>query len=242
MATVHMSLQGKGGVGKSFVASLLAQHFKSKGLKPKCYDTDPINPTFAGHKALGVTRLKLGETVDEINPRNFDTLMEAIFASDEQDCFVIDNGSGTYLSLITYMVENEVTQMLTDEGHEIIFHAIITGGQAYKDTVEGLEKLFKYFPETKCVIWLNEYFGSILENGTTFEQTKLCKDHEDNIYALVKLQQVRRETFGADIHEMMEQRKTFEEAIASDAFSMMSRQRLHRYSKRVFNTMAVAQL
>lgn len=29
--TIHFILQGKGGIGKSFVAVMLAQYFKSKG-------------------------------------------------------------------------------------------------------------------------------------------------------------------------------------------------------------------
>ena len=46
MANIHMVLQGKGGVGKSFIAAVLAQFKASKGQKPLCIDTDPINATF----------------------------------------------------------------------------------------------------------------------------------------------------------------------------------------------------
>jgi MinD-like ATPase involved in chromosome partitioning or flagellar assembly len=35
MAKIHMVLQGKGGVGKSFVAAMLAQFKISKGQKPQ---------------------------------------------------------------------------------------------------------------------------------------------------------------------------------------------------------------
>ncbi|MBB4268183.1 CO dehydrogenase nickel-insertion accessory protein CooC1, partial [Roseospira visakhapatnamensis] len=45
MAAIHMTLQGKGGVGKSFIASLLAQHFLARGQAPICLDTDPVNQT-----------------------------------------------------------------------------------------------------------------------------------------------------------------------------------------------------
>lgn len=242
MAQIHMSLQGKGGIGKSFVATLIAQHLQLKGTPANCFDTDPINQTFAGYKALDVKKLKLGDTADEINPRNFDGLMETILSAGEEDLFVIDNGSGTYLPLIAYMVENQVMDLLKEAGHEVIFHAILTGGQAYKDTIEGLEKLFKYFPGTPCVIWLNEYFGPVVKEGKSFENTKLCKDNEANIRAIVALPQLRKETFGADINEMMEQRLSFAEAIESDNFQIMSRQRLKTVSKAIFETMEMAQL
>ena len=71
MAKIHMLLQGKGGVGKSFIAATLAQYKESKGQKPLCIDTDPVNATFHGYKALDVQRLQIMEN-DEINPRSFD--------------------------------------------------------------------------------------------------------------------------------------------------------------------------
>ena len=46
MAKIHMILQGKGGVGKSFISSILAQHRIAKGKNPLCIDTDPVNATF----------------------------------------------------------------------------------------------------------------------------------------------------------------------------------------------------
>ena len=53
MAKIHMILQGKGGVGKSFIAALLAQYKASKGQPSLCIDTDPVNATFHGYQALG---------------------------------------------------------------------------------------------------------------------------------------------------------------------------------------------
>jgi CO dehydrogenase nickel-insertion accessory protein CooC1 len=52
MAKIHMVLQGKGGVGKSFIAAMLAQYKARKGQIPLCIDTDPVNATFHGYKAL----------------------------------------------------------------------------------------------------------------------------------------------------------------------------------------------
>ena len=53
-----MILQGKGGVGKSFIAATIAQYKASKGQKPLCIDTDPVNSTFHGYKALTVRDYK----------------------------------------------------------------------------------------------------------------------------------------------------------------------------------------
>jgi len=42
VASVHLVLQGKGGVGKSFVSSILAQYFRTKSAPVYCLDTDPV--------------------------------------------------------------------------------------------------------------------------------------------------------------------------------------------------------
>src|SRR5579859_3467685 len=45
-STIHLTLQGKGGVGKSLVASILAQYFRHHGREIRCIDSDPVNQTF----------------------------------------------------------------------------------------------------------------------------------------------------------------------------------------------------
>jgi len=75
MPMIHMVLQGKGGVGKSFVAALMAQFLQDRGCDPLCIDTDPVNATFAGYSAFGVHAIDLVDSRD-INPRRFDLLVE----------------------------------------------------------------------------------------------------------------------------------------------------------------------
>ena len=75
MSNVHIVLQGKGGVGKSLAASMLAQYLTKRGESPLCIDTDPINATLAGFQSLNVSKVELLENGD-INPRKFDAMME----------------------------------------------------------------------------------------------------------------------------------------------------------------------
>ena len=65
MSTVHLTLQGKGGVGKSVVATLLAQYLRDRGIAAKCFDADPLNQTLAGFAGLGVTKVDLMETTKD---------------------------------------------------------------------------------------------------------------------------------------------------------------------------------
>ena len=59
VASVQLVLQGKGGVGKSFVSAILAQYFRTKSAPVHCVDTDPINTTFAQYRLLNAEHLKV---------------------------------------------------------------------------------------------------------------------------------------------------------------------------------------
>ena len=81
MSTVHLILQGKGGVGKSFAAFLLAQYLPDKSVLVRCSDADPINNTLASFPALNAVKVDLIENSDKgrrIDPRRFDDLVEQI--------------------------------------------------------------------------------------------------------------------------------------------------------------------
>ena len=126
MAKVHIILQGKGGVGKSAIAAIVAQYKKSIGQAPVCIDTDPVNATFAGYKALNVRRLNIMED-DEINTRHFDALVE-IIATAENDV-IIDNGASAFVPLSHYLISNQVPALLQEMGHELVVHTVITGAR-----------------------------------------------------------------------------------------------------------------
>ena len=66
---IHLTLQGKGGVGKSLVAAVLAQYLKSAGRDVRCIDTDPVNRTFAQYAALNADRLQLRDEHNRIDQR-----------------------------------------------------------------------------------------------------------------------------------------------------------------------------
>ena len=90
MAKIHMMLQGKGGVGKSFGCSALAQFYSFSNREVTCIDTDPVNATFAGYEALNVQRLEIMNDQKQIKPRNFDYLVETRPKTDRD--IIIYNG------------------------------------------------------------------------------------------------------------------------------------------------------
>ena len=224
MAKIHMVLQGKGGVGKSMIAAVIAQYKAGKGQRPICIDTDPVNATFEGYKALDVRRLNIMDG-DEINTRNFDALVEQI-ATAEADV-IIDNGAGSFVPLSHYLISNQVPALLRDMGHEMVVHTVITGGQALQDTVSGFAQLAGQFPaECLFVTWLNPYWGAIEHEGKGFEQMKAYTTNKARVSAIIQIPTLKEETYGRDFAEMLQARLTFDEALAMTSLTIMTRQRL----------------
>lgn len=241
MATINFVLQGKGGVGKSLIAYLLALYYLSCKCKTICIDTDPVNSTFAGYKALNVIHAEVLKD-DNVSSREFDKVVETLINAPESSSVVIDNGASTFLPLCAYLKENDVVSYLQNLGHTVRFHSVITGGQALIDTMNGLEALLVNFPEVPVVVWLNEYFGAPSMNGTSFEETRLFNNSKHNIHSLIKITERDKATFGHDFSRMLKERLTFDEAIKSPSFCVMSKQRLYMIRKDINNQISQANL
>jgi len=232
MAKIHIVLQGKGGVGKSFISAMIAQYKMSKGQSPLCIDTDPVNSTFHGFKALNVRLLEIMEG-DEIRSRKFDTLVELIAPSTHD--VVIDNGASSFVPLTHYLISNQVPSLLQDMGHEMVVHTVITGSQALLDTVNGFAQLASQFPEQALfVVWLNPFWGPIEHEGKSFEQMKAYTANKARVSAIVKIPTLKEDTYGRDLSDMLQDRLTFDEALAMESLSIMTRQRLKIVKTQLF--------
>lgn len=238
MAKIHIILQGKGGVGKSMIASMVAQYKYSKNETPLCIDTDPVNATFEGYKCLDVQRLHIMDG-DEINTRNFDALVEMVAAA-ERD-IIIDNGASSFVPLSHYLISNQVPSLLQEMGHDLVVHTIVTGGQALVDTVNGFAQLASQFP-AQClfVVWLNPYWGPIEHEGKGFEQLKAYTANKGRVSAIIQIPALKEETYGRDFSEMLRNRRTFDEALADPALTIMTRQRLKIVKTQLFAQLDLA--
>lgn len=232
MSKIHVILQGKGGVGKSVAAAFLAQYKAEKGQDLSCIDTDPVNATFHGYKALDVRRLRIMEA-DEIDPRSFDTLVELIAAS--RGDVIIDNGASSFVPLSHFLISNQVPALLAEMGHELVVHTVVTGGQALLDTVSGFSQLVSQFPaEALFVVWLNPYWGPIEHEGKSFEQMKAYTTNKGRVAAIIQLPALKKETYGRDLGDMLQARLTFDEALAMPSLTIMTRQRLKIIKGQIF--------
>jgi len=228
MNSVHFVLQGKGGVGKTLISSILYQYLSDKNINISGIDTDPVNSTFSGYKKLNIRKINIldGDRVDHCK---FDALVEIILNKSGDDHVVVDNGASSFISLCSYIKENAVVELLSSNGIGVNFHSVITGGQAIGDTASGLGFLAMTFPDVDIVVWLNKFFGEITTSDKkTFSEFNVYKDNVDRIKSIVAIPLFHRDTFGKDLEELFSRRETFAAAIAS-SLPVMTRQRLKMF-------------
>lgn len=230
-ASVHLVLQGKGGVGKSFVSSILAQYFRSKSESVHCLDTDPVNATFAQYRVLEAEHLKVLRR-GTINEKQFDLFVQRVCKG--EGVFIVDTGATTFVPLWNYILENEILEFFGKHGRRVYVHSIVAGGQAMTDTLNGLERLAQTTSQKNVVVWVNEYFGEVVKDGKAFEEFKVAEEYASKLVGSVLIRERNPHTFGDDIRLMMERRLTFEEAIQDEAFFLVSKQRLTIVRRELF--------
>ncbi|HGN0313162.1 TPA: P-loop NTPase [Proteus mirabilis] len=237
MKQVHFTLQGKGGVGKSFVSSLIAQYLRASGNPVTVIDTDPVNATLAGYKAFNAERLELMEGGSLIE-RNFDKLIEQVVEVDTN--FVIDNGAASFIPLSYYIAENDAINLIGENGKQVIIHTVITGGQAIRDTLAGFASLVEQMPgNAEIIVWLNEFFGDIEAEGKTFEEMKVYQQNKDRVRGIVRIARQTGSTFGEDVKLMLDSKLTFDEVATSEDFKLMAKSRLAKIKNSIFEQLAV---
>lgn len=237
MKQVHLTLQGKGGVGKSFISALLVQHLRNKNQPVTAIDTDPVNATLAGYKAFNAKRLELIEEGSLIE-RNFDKLVEQVIAEDTN--FVVDNGAASFIPLSYYIAENDAINVIVEHGKNVTIHTVITGGQAMKDTLVGFASLVDQIPGTvDLVVWLNEFFGDIVADGKTFEEMNVYQSNKQRVKGIIRIPRQTSSTFGEDVKQMMDRKLTFDEVAQSPEFGLMAKSRLAKVRKTIFDQLAI---
>lgn len=240
MAYIHFILQGKGGVGKSLVASALVQYFTQNDVPVQSIDTDPVNATLGGYKEFSAKIFNIMDG-DNINSRKFDEVLEIILNAAADEHIVIDNGASSFIPLMSYLKENDAVSLIQEQGHTVYMHTVITGGQAISDTLNGLKSLCINFQAVPIVVWLNLYFGDIVHEGKSFDQFKIYKDHNGQFHAVITIPNKNKLTFGKDVEELLARKQSFAAGINS-SLPIMVRQRLKTYWAEFEEAIGQAQL
>ena len=84
------------------------------------------------------------------------------------------------------------------------------------------------------VVWENEFFGEVARDGKRFHESKLYEKNKDRIKGIVTIHKRNADTFGKDLEVLVSNKLTFDDAMTSDLFGTMPRQRLKMIKKSIF--------
>lgn len=223
MAAIHLTLTGKGGVGKSWITTALANYCASLEAPLYCADTDPSNPTFSAYKRFAAKHINIMTNEMNIDRSKFDELIETLVEHDG-NC-VVDNGSSSFLPMMAYMLENDVIPFLQGHGKTVYVHAVMVGGAGLDETLRCIDTLLKS-QVARLVVWENEFFGPVVKNGKKFTDSEVYTKNKGRIAGVIRVPARSEDTYGKDLAAMSIGRLSFDEAVTSPEFRLMGRQRL----------------
>jgi hypothetical protein len=254
---VHLILQGKGGAGKSVIASFLMQYLTDiadsaeveDGVRtPLCIDTDPINNTFSKYSGQGCEVHHLNITEEDgitIDARLFDNLMEMILQENPPHAAVIDTGSSNFLQLLDYVKKCHIPQELANAGYRLVLHIVIAGGSMLQETVQGFETICQNLSQwapLNVVVWVNPYHDPVrTEKWVNFKDSATYRDYAANVRTVIELPTLSVSLQKKDVADLMKKRHTFNSAFADERlYTGMCRSRLRHVRDDLYARMDAA--
>ena len=235
---VHMTLCGKGGVGKSVIARMLTEYLTDRFEPPLAFDTDPVNSSFAAVKALDAARINLIDDDQKINASRFDEMVLSIIEAGRP--VVIDTGASSYVALLNYMRELRLARTFREEGFELFLHVPIAGGPSMAFTLENFQSVCaNHGDSASIVVWLNHYWEKIQnKDGAEFADWPVVQEHRHAIKAFISIQRMSSDTSSADFSALLTENVTFAEAFTSgSSFHLLSKSRLRVIRETLFDCM-----
>jgi hypothetical protein len=223
---VHVVLGGKGGIGKTHIAALIAQALAERGDKPLCFDADPVNASLHEIAALKAEPVTIFcEDSEEADIESLDGMFERWIEANVP--VVVDVGAAAFIPMSRYLLQ-VCDWMVESALVQPIVHAIIAAGPELAQTADDFDRLAEQFPASvPMVLWLNPHHGSLVSaDGTRFRDAPVVRKHDDRLAGIVELPTLSR-FFRHSLARMTERRMTFAEADVSDLY-VMDKQRLRQ--------------
>ena len=167
MGRIHFIGGEKGGVGKSLVARLLAQHMIDHSLPLTAFDTDRSHASLLRYYADYASLVEVDEA------ESLDRIVEAASASADQRVLV-DLAAQTTPALTRWMEDSELFDLAPEIGLSLVWWHVMDAG---RDSVELLRQLLDRFGDrVELVLVLNEIRG---ERFTLLDESGLRRRAEE---------------------------------------------------------------
>lgn len=250
---LHVFMQGKGGVGKSFCANMLMQYMIEQGMSVIGLDSDPSNQTLASFKGLDVTVMDIIENQDNVQIGALDKLIEIISlyngsTSSDDTSGILDVGSSNYIQTLNYLSSKRLGGLsILQDGLNIrvVFHVPIIGGEAYDDCWSNFNEMCFNFPNCDFVLWINNYPNRVFNSTLTLEKQKEYIANQDRVKGIVDLPLFEPTTDGKSLRLILNKNLTFAEvanlgsAIDNRSLTVIEIYRGKRVKTAIFNAIDV---
>ncbi len=231
-------MQAKNDVGKTYIASILAEYFQAMGHEFRAFDADKSKNSFFKFDGLKVAPIEILDANRHLNPTTFDKFWAEAISHNNN--LVIDTGGDIFEPLVQHFVKNGFDNLIAESTTEIIVHTVIAGGDRLDDTINGLVTLCNKLPfKVKIVVWLNENFGPIEVAGKPFEGFKIYENNKDKIHGIIRIREQNSDLFKADLLKKNTLKMTLSEAIKSEEFSEVSSRRFEEFQRELFEQLDI---
>ncbi|WP_374289638.1 hypothetical protein [Desulfovibrio desulfuricans] len=215
MSIIHTVIQSKS-VGKTIAAMTLAHYLRDERKKTVlCLDTDTLNDSLASFTALQAVKVEIPALADYCRT-----------ISPEIEHVVMDTSISGFLPFCSGL-RDAFLPALTEAGHSLHLHTVVTGGASALDTFNGFRTLAGNFPDLPITIWLNPFWGEVALQGRPFEDCKVYQEHIHSVHSLIRMRD-NNSLAVEDMTRMLIRRLTFKEVNESDEFSIVPRTRILR--------------
>ena len=230
---VHIVLAAKGGIGKTYISSLLAQYAASNGKPMKVFDLDQSNAMLARIPSLHATPIQLLKDA-RFDTGLFDDLLRRIVS--ESGPFLLDVGASTFQDLWRYFDKYKAVSLLKAQKRRVIIHSVLVGGPEMPDTISSFADMAKAVPGKQIIVWLNPVRGEIAMAGKTFEQMSVYANNLDKVLAVVDLPAADESTL-KDLHQLALKNETLSTLEDDAEFDFIAKHRLTVHRGEIYDAM-----
>lgn len=215
---LHMFLQAKGGVGKSFCACMLAQYLLNKGTVPSVYDSDPSNQSLLAFKGLNAKYVDVLQNRQTVAVGGMDRFFEFLDyevlrnTDDQMLNVILDIGASNFIPTCSFLVANKAFDYFKDAGFHVYFHMPFIGGDARRDCLSCFNDLAQQLPEGNYIIWINNFPSKVFKGADSIEDFADFANNRDKVRAVINLPEFEESTSGKTLKYFLDSNKLFSEA------------------------------
>jgi hypothetical protein len=229
MKKIYVISQGKGGVGKTTISTILSSYLMlDESRKIRIIDTDGVNLTLSGYRALNAEEKNiLGEDYQTADLKKIDTFFSDLLENDEDETIVIDLGASSFLPIRSHIFQNQIHEML-----DITFILPICGGDSENTTMLGInDTLSDFGSDCSYLVVQNERDGKLRFSGSKLEK-KLLELNEKYLgdITLPAISGILKD----DYQVVTSKKLIFQEIEKSPDLKILSRKRLEIFYRNFF--------